>query len=349
MFRQLRRVLAIVIDSTFLFPFVFWLSILGYNEIVHWVSTNLDTLEFILFVNEYGLGLYLIFLFPLIYTVYETIAYLLFKRTLGQYFMQINLKNFDTVTIVFRAFFGISLHLVSLGVFSLANAIIGLVTGKTIIDYLSRSQPLIGEENIRKPMMKLVSLFGCVAVSVALGIYVHENAGNKCFEINCIKEVVLKDTIEQKILKQKFIETPANQQNVVLNQVDYPQLLETFFIDGELTLVPTKNHVYDIFEVTFAEDLQVYAPEQAEWLQIGADDQWQFLLAKDKTNLQTWQLYVRDFARDQFVPIRAVVTNANQNSYQWVLNVSPPNQPNTQWNIKLMHDVGTTTQITLEK
>ncbi|MGL4624060.1 MAG: hypothetical protein ACRCWD_04145 [Culicoidibacterales bacterium] len=349
MFQQLRRMLAVVLDVIFLFPFVFWLSVIAYNESVHWVSTNVDALEFVLFVNEYSLGLYFVFLFPLIYILYETIGYLLFHRTIGQYFMQISLQKFNTTTVIFRAFFGISLHIVSIGLFSLVNAAAGLLTGRTIIDRLSRSQPEMSEAIITHPTMKLLSLLGGVALAGGFTMYVHNTVTNKCFDITCIKEVILKDTIEQKILEQQLTMRIENQQAISLSQWEYSNLAEIFFLPEELANVPTKNYTYDVFEVSFTEDLQVYSQVYQEWLQIAADEPWQFILAKSKTGLQPWQLYIRDFSRDQFVPIRVVVTSINQNSYQWEVNVSPINNANMQWTLKLIHDLGSTTQITLEK
>lgn len=348
-FQRLRRILAIVLDCIFLFPFVFWTSVVAYNESVHWVSTNVDALEFVLFVNEYSLGLYFILIFPLFYILYELIGYFLMRRTLGQYFMQISLRSFDTTTMIFRVFFSVSLHLVTLGIFSLVNASLGLVTGQTIIDRLSRSQPVFEDENIQQASLKLLTLLGGVTIAGSLSLYVHSVVSNECFEITCIKEVVLKDTIEQKILEQKLVATTPNQQTVQLNQWDYQQLQENFFLPDELANVPSKNYNYDFFEITFTESLQVYSPNYSEWVAIASGEPWQLLLTKSKTGLQPWELYLRDFNRDQFVPIRAVVTSLNQNSYQWVINVSPDSQVNTQWNIKLSHELGTTTQVTIEK
>ncbi|MGL4952524.1 MAG: RDD family protein, partial [Culicoidibacterales bacterium] len=306
MFMRFRRIFAVGIDSMCLFPYVFWLSVAMYNEIANLGSVNAGSIEFILWLNRGGVVIYLVVLFPLVYVLYEFICYTLFKQTLGQYFMQVHLHSIDFLTMLFRMFFTISLQIISVGLFNLCNIFVMVISGKTIIDYLSRSQPeYIDSQKIVHPKFKLAGLLVLVLLTTVVSITTIARLQNRCFEIECIEKIILKDVIDLQIQQRQQLLNNESQQFVKVELLAYADLAVKFPAPTALEFVPKLQQSYDVFEVSFEREFETYASE-ARVITIAAGEPWYILTAKHQLDQQKWQVLIWSENDQQFLPVRAV-------------------------------------------
>ncbi|MGL5382380.1 MAG: RDD family protein [Culicoidibacterales bacterium] len=350
MFIRSRRIFAVGIDSLCLLPYVFWVSTAIYNQVINFGGINVQSLEFVLFINRGGVTLYMVMLFPLVYVIYEFICYLLFKQTLGQYFMQLHLRSIDFLTMLFRMFFTISLQIVSVGIFNLFNIVITIITGKTIIDYLSRSRPeQVNSPKISHPKFKLALLLTIVIVmsiaSMSLAIVLE----NRCFEISCIEKIVLKDVIDQQVQQRQVELINGGEQIVKVNARTYSELVSEFPQAEALALVPKQEQGYDLIAMTVTQEFQMYSTQDNYVSVLAANEPWEILTVKNQLDQQKWQVFIWSESKQQFLPVRAVFNIQNQNSYSWMVNVSESGNINNQLLLTFKHDFGTQSKITLEK
>lgn len=348
MFIRFRRIFALWIDCVVLFPLIFVMSMWSYNQIAHLGGTNVNLIQLILALNRYSVVLYLIFIAPIMYIAYELMCYLTFKRTLGQYFMGMKLDTIDPLAMLFRNFFAISLHLISVGAFSLLNGLISLINGKSAIDYLSRSQPTFITQPLKHPIFKLGVLMSVIVLSLALNIGAVRRLQTQCFEIQCIEQIILKDAINRQVLQQQLQLDNLNQQKITVTSQTYTQLQADFSATA-LTSVNTNASGYDRFSIQFGDGIQVFPINSEQVFTITPDMTGDILVAKDQSNQENWQTYVWSENAQQFLPVRTVFTIQSQNSYQWLMNVSSQQQVNTQWTLYFTHDFGRVSEIHLEK
>ncbi|MGL5295745.1 MAG: RDD family protein [Culicoidibacterales bacterium] len=348
MFVRFRRIFALVIDGVILLPVILSCSLWLYNQVVHWSGANINAIEYVLEINRYSVILYIVLIFPTIYVLYELLCYMLFRCTIGQFFMGMTMERMDAFAIVFRSFFSFMLHIMTIGIFSIVNAICAFVSGKTMIDFLSRSQPELIDKTPKKYSLKLFSLLLVIMVTLVASVSVVKAWEQSCFEIVCVETVLLKDAIERQVLQQQLQSESLYERTVQVANYTHNQLENQFSL-AELVYVKESKLNYDLFTTSFKETIDVYSIDNQQQIVLEADEQWIFLVRKDSMNQQDWQTYVYDNVSNSFLPVRTVFSIASENSYQWMLNVTSAQLSNEQWNLFFNYDFGNVSEISFEK